>query len=68
MTGKQHRTGRRGFTGAEARRRSRSVAAAGSAVGAFLTFGMAPLSAAPAAHADEFDWVVDLLGDDLAGA
>ncbi|ORA75008.1 hypothetical protein BST28_22445, partial [Mycolicibacter kumamotonensis] len=67
MTGKQHRTGRRGFTGAVGRRRSRAVAA-GSAVGAFLAFGVAPVSVAPVAHADELDWVVDLLGSDLAGA
>ncbi|WP_152664864.1 hypothetical protein, partial [Mycobacterium sp. UM_Kg27] len=49
-------------------RRSRRLLGASSAVGAFLTFGMAPLSAAPVAQADELDWVVDLLGADLAGA
>ncbi|MGB3331677.1 MAG: PGRS repeat-containing protein, partial [Mycobacterium sp.] len=42
-----------------ARRHSRAVGAA-SAVGAFLAFGMAPLSSAPAAQADEFDWIADL--------
>ncbi|WP_264074088.1 hypothetical protein, partial [Mycolicibacter minnesotensis] len=67
MTDKQHGKGRRGSAGALGRRGGR-VAAAGSAVGAFLTFGMSPLSAAPAAHADELDWVVDLLGADLATA
>ncbi|MGV0750960.1 hypothetical protein ABQF29_22560, partial [Mycolicibacter minnesotensis] len=41
---------------------------AGSAVGAFLAFGLSPLSSAPVAHADELDWVVDLVGSDLAGA
>ncbi|WP_164518049.1 hypothetical protein, partial [Mycobacterium sp. P7213] len=67
MTGKQHRAERRGITGA-VRRRSGRVAAAGSAVGAFLAFGLSPLSSAPVAHADELDWVVDLVGSDLAGA
>ncbi|MGB3333095.1 MAG: PGRS repeat-containing protein, partial [Mycobacterium sp.] len=41
------------------RRSSRAVGAA-SAVGAFLAFGMAPLTTAPAAQADEFDWIADL--------
>ncbi|WP_046302382.1 hypothetical protein, partial [Mycobacterium sp. UM_Kg27] len=67
MTDKQHGKGRRGFTGG-VRSRGGRVAAAGSAVGAFLTFGMSPLAAAPVAQADELDWVVDLLGADLAGA
>ena len=41
------------------RRTSRAVGAA-SAVGAFLAFGMAPLTVAPPAQADEFDWITDL--------
>ncbi|WP_342713774.1 PGRS repeat-containing protein, partial [Mycolicibacter sinensis] len=49
-------------------RRSSRVLGAGSAVGAFLAFGMAPLGAAPAAHADFDDVLIDLLGQDLGDA
>ncbi|MGB6146598.1 PGRS repeat-containing protein, partial [Mycolicibacter algericus] len=48
-----------GNTGSRYRKR---VAGATSSVGAFLAFGMAPLAAAPAAHAD-VDFLGDLLGD-----
>jgi endoglycosylceramidase len=37
-------------------------------VGAFLAFGVAPVSVAPVAQAVELDWVVDLLGAELGGA
>ncbi|OBY29185.1 hypothetical protein ACT18_24435, partial [Mycolicibacter kumamotonensis] len=40
---------------------------AGSAVGAFLAFGMAPTAVAPA-HADFDDVLIDLLGQDLGDA
>jgi endoglycosylceramidase len=39
---------------------------AGTAIGAFLAFGMTPLTAVPTAHADAFD-VGDLIGDLLGG-
>lgn len=48
-------------------RRSR-VFGAGTAVSAFLTFGMAPLAATPTAHADIEDVWVDLFGPDLGTA
>ncbi|WP_264002290.1 hypothetical protein, partial [Mycolicibacter arupensis] len=67
MADKRHTTRRGGLTGAVSRRRSRAAGAA-TAVGAFLAFGLGPLASAPAAQADEFDFVVDLLGEDLAGA
>ena len=41
------------------RRASRAIGAA-STVGAFLAFGMAPMTTAPAAQADGFDWIADL--------
>lgn len=41
------------------RRQDRAVGAAAS-VAAFLAFGVMPLTPAPAAQADEFDWIVDL--------
>lgn len=50
-SGKQH---------CKAGRRNRAVGAAGT-VAAFLALGMTPLATAPSAHADELDWVVDLL-------
>src|SRR5690625_1875499 len=37
-----------------------------SAVGAFLGFGMTPLATAPAAQADGFDWIFELI-DPLLG-
>ena len=42
----------------------RRVAAAGTAVGAFLAMGMAPLAVAPAAHAD-VDFGFESLFDSL---
>lgn len=66
----KHRTqGNRRSRNAKARRRA---VGAGSAVGAFLAFGMTPLATAPPARADlfDFDWIGDLLGGmgDAAGA
>ncbi|OQZ91666.1 hypothetical protein BST10_21800, partial [Mycolicibacter algericus DSM 45454] len=52
MTDKQHDTKRRGLASAAGRRRGGRLLGAGSAVGAFLAFGMAPLAAAPVAKAD----------------
>ncbi|MGB3896047.1 MAG: PGRS repeat-containing protein, partial [Mycolicibacter sinensis] len=43
------------------RRANNRLIGAGSTVAAFLAFGMAPLAAAPTAHADlDFDWLTDL--------
>lgn len=42
-------------------RRANRVTGVSSAVAAFLTFGLAPLAAAPVAGADEADWLVDLI-------
>ena len=58
---------RRRQTGSKGRRSSRMLGA-GSAVGAFLAFGMAPLAAAPAANADIDDALVDLFGQGLGDA
>lgn len=55
---RRHSSSQTGTTGARYRGR---VVGAASAVGAFLAFGMAPMAAAPAAHADfDFD---DFFGD-----
>lgn len=48
-----------------ARRRSRAVGA-GAAAGAFLTFGMTPLTPAPAANADGLDVILDPILNSLA--
>lgn len=49
-------------------RRGSRFFGAGTAVGTFLAFGMGPLAAAPAAHADIDDVLVDLFGQDLGDA
>lgn len=67
MGGRHDGVERRTANPTGARRRKR-IAGAGSAVGAFLAFGMSPLAAAPPAHADELDWVSDLLGQNLTDA
>lgn len=48
--------------------RSNRVFGAGTAVSAFLAFGLGPWAAAPPAHADFDDVLVDLLGADLGNA
>ncbi|MBS9534046.1 hypothetical protein KIH27_10665, partial [Mycobacterium sp. M1] len=60
--GGQHRAnGNRQSADAKVRG-ARRVAGATTAVGAFLAFGLAPLTSAPAAHADgEFDWLTEML-------
>jgi len=40
----------------------------GSSAGAVLAFGMGPLAAAPAAHADEFDVIIDPIINAIAGS
>ncbi|MGB3334277.1 MAG: hypothetical protein WBA79_15855, partial [Mycobacterium sp.] len=67
MGGKREGVERRTANAAGARRRKR-IAGAGTAVGAFLAFGMTPLSVTPSAHADELDWVSDLFGQSLGDA
>ncbi|MDT5086087.1 MAG: hypothetical protein QOJ61_3130, partial [Mycobacterium sp.] len=42
-----------------AKARRRRMLGAGTTAGAFLAFGMTPLASAPAAHADEFDVIID---------
>src|SRR5690625_4806147 len=56
---RRHSSSQPGNTGA--RYRKRMVGTTG-AVGAFLAFGMAPITAAPTAHADG-DFLGDLIGD-----
>lgn len=46
--------------GTKARQRRTRAIGAGTAVGAFLAFGMTPLAPAPQAHADDFGWLLDL--------
>ncbi|WP_167666269.1 hypothetical protein, partial [Mycolicibacter icosiumassiliensis] len=55
----------RSARGRGARRR---VAGAGTAVGAFLAFGLSPLAAAPPAQAEDFGWFTDLFGWDSGDA
>ncbi|MGA8328337.1 MAG: PGRS repeat-containing protein, partial [Mycobacterium sp.] len=52
---------------AKARRRRR-VLGAGTTAGAFLAFGMTPLATAPAAHADEFDVIIDPIINSILGS
>src|SRR3984893_7358969 len=47
--------------------RRRRVLGAGTTAGAFLAFGMTPLAAAPAAHADAVDVIIDPIINSLAG-
>jgi len=53
--------------------RRRCLAGVGSAAGAVVALGLAPLAAAPPAQADDFDVIIDPIvnaiagGDDLAG-
>lgn len=53
--------------------RRRCLAGLGSAAGAVVALGLAPLAAAPPAQADDFDVIIDPIvnaiagGDDLAG-
>jgi hypothetical protein len=49
----------------KARRRAVGV---GSSIGAFLAFGLQPLAAAPEAHADPFDVLVDQVVNALSGS
>lgn len=48
--------------------RRRRVLGAGTTAGAFLAFGMTPLAAAPAAHADEFDVIIDPIINSILGS
>ena len=49
------------------RRTNRRLISAGMTTGAFLAAGLAPISLAPAAHADLWDLFVDPIGDVLVG-
>jgi hypothetical protein len=59
-TTKQHRQSRN----AEARRCR--VVDLGTGAGAFLAFGLTPRAAAPAAHADEFELIIEPIINSLA--
>src|SRR3984893_2211698 len=48
--------------------RRRRVLGAGTTAGAVLAFGMTPLAAAPAAHADEFDVIIDPIINSILGS
>ena len=48
------------------RRRNRAIGT-GSAIGAFLAFGMTPLASAPQAHADEIELILDPIISALSG-
>lgn len=48
-------------------RRRRSIGLGGSA-GAFLAFGLGPMAAAPPAHADEFDVIIDPIVNSILGS
>ncbi len=49
-------------------RRNRRVLGAGTTAGAFLAFGLAPLATSPAAHADEFDVIIDPIINSILGS
>ncbi|MGB3331468.1 MAG: PGRS repeat-containing protein, partial [Mycobacterium sp.] len=67
MTISEHNMEHHHSLGGRVRRRSR-VIGVGSTAAAFLAFGMAPLGAAPGAHADGFDWLLDMFEpSDVAG-
>jgi hypothetical protein len=48
-------------------RRRRWAVGLDTGAGAVLAFGLAPFSSAPAAHADEFDVIIDPIINSLAG-
>ena len=51
-----------------ARASRRRVLGAGTTAGAFLAFGMTPLATSPAAHADEFDVIIDPIINSILGS
>ena len=52
----------------KAKANRRRMLGAGTTAGAFLAFGMTPLAAAPAAHADEFDVIIDPIINSILGS
>src|ERR1700712_3522123 len=66
MAGPHNNKGNQRSRNAKARRRG--ALGAGTTVGAFLAFGLAPLATAPAAHADEFDVIIDPIINSILGS
>lgn len=64
MAGQHSR--RRNRKARTARARRGRVVGLGASAGAFLAFGLTPLAGAPAAHADEFDVILDPIISSLA--
>lgn len=67
MAGRRSSKRHRKSANAEARRRRR-VVGLGTSAGAFLAFGMTPLAAAPSAHADELELIIDPIVNSIAGS
>ncbi|MGB3477458.1 MAG: PGRS repeat-containing protein, partial [Mycobacterium sp.] len=70
---RRHTSSQRGAQPGNGLRHRNRVAGAGSAVAAFLAFGMAPLASAPSAQADvedlfNFDWLSDMFQSDAQPA
>jgi len=65
MAGRHRSKRNRQTRSAKARRR---VVGLGGGAGAMLAFGLGPLAAMPAAHADEFDIVVDPIINAISGS
>jgi len=65
MAGQHSSKRNRRSRNAKARRR---VVGLGGGAGAMLAFGLSPLAALPAAHADEFDVIVDPIVNAISGS
>ena len=61
-----HRTTKQNRQSRNAKARRRRVVGLGMSAGAFLAFGLIPLATAPAAHADEFELIIDPIINSLA--
>jgi hypothetical protein len=62
----RHRITKQNRRSRSAKARRRGVVGLGTSAGAFLAFGLTPLAAAPAAHADEVDLVLEPIINSLA--
>jgi hypothetical protein len=64
---RRHTRSQRGLHRKKGRQRRNLAIGSGGAAGAFLAFGLAPLAAAPPAHADVLDTILDPIINSLAG-
>jgi hypothetical protein len=63
----RHRTTKQNRQSRNAEARRCRVVGLGTSAGAFLAFGLTPRATAPAAHADEFELIIDPIINSVAG-